>query len=163
MKKLLFISLAILLIAGVAGAVSMPQSEYAEEGPFVWTVPVFNNSGGTMDVGDVAVWQFSSSTGDNDNYVTTTTTADTLLVAGVIYPNDILNQDSGTMAIRGVVSIDVIANGTIGTTNTGFLLCTSGTAGAAQRCSDPATDAEAFGFATSTFDGSNVTGYIFGR
>lgn len=131
MKKFIFALLAVLLIAGVAFAVSIPQSEESKNGPYVWTVPVYNNSGSTLDVGDVVIWDIDASTGDNDNYVTTTTTADTHIVAGVVYSADIAAGDTGTIVVRGVVATDCINLQTVNGP-----ACSSGTAGTATSCSD---------------------------
>ena len=159
MKKLfsmLFLA-ALLLSGGLAHAISIPVGEDAKGGPAIWTIPVYNNSGSTMDAGDVAVWDIGSSTGDNDNYVTTTTTADTTIVAGVIYPQDIAAGDTGTMAVHGTVLVD--ASG-IGLNSVGGPVCSSATAGAARSC---VTNASAFALVTAVSDGTNATVFINGR
>jgi len=130
MKKLLYAFLAVLLIAGAAYAVSIPQTEDAENGPFVWYVPVYNSNASTLAAGDVVVWEIDESTGDNDNWVEDTTTADTPLVAGVIWPSSIAVGASGTMAVHGVVECTVDASG-VGAMGT---LCTSTTAGSGGAC-----------------------------
>ena len=168
MKKLLFISLAVLLIAGSAYAISLPQSEVGDSGgPFVWTQQVYNNtadssgynSSATLDVGDVVVWDILNSTGDNDNYVTLTTTADTYLVAGVVYPNAIAAGDTGTIAIRGVVKVDIAQAGASNIT-LGSLVCTSTTAGAANVCSSSTSDTDAIGFAVAAPGSADVLSFI---
>ena len=109
------------------------------DGPEVWTVPVY--SAGALDVGDVVVWTVDDSTGDNDYWVETTTTAETGIVAGVVFPNAIAAGGKGTIAVRGVVDVDcvsVVAGGPI---------CASGTAGAATHC---AANKNSFGHATET-------------
>lgn len=156
MKKLFFVLLAILLVAGTAYAISIPQSESATNGPAVVTIPVYNNSGSTMDAGDVAIWDIGSSTGDNDNYVTTTTTAATYLVAGVVYPADIAAGDVGTLAIRGVVPVDYAG----GDGAAGGLLCTSTVAGNASSCSS--TQAASFGIVTTALSGGVVNAFLKG-
>ena len=132
MRKFLFLLMAILLVGGLVYAASIPQSEDAKNGPFPWLIQVYNNSGSTMDAGDVAIWDIASSTGDDDNYITTTTTVNTGPVAGVVYPSSIAAGDIGTIAIYGTVGVDV------GTTFTdiaaGTLLCTTAVAGNAQAC-----------------------------
>lgn len=158
MRKYLYVFLAILLVAGVAHAISIPQSEDPKTGPAVWTVPVYNNSGGTLDVGDVVVWDIASSTGDDDNYVTTTTTADTFLVAGVVYGNDILAASRGVIAVHGVVSVDLVTTSHV---NAGTLLCSGTTAGAAQACSDLTSDNEAIGFSVTEAGTGASTGQVF--
>jgi len=164
MKKLFLVSLAVLLMGGVAWAISFPQSEKGDVGPYVWTVPVYNNSGSNMPAGTVAVWQITSSTGDDDNYVTTSTDVDTFLVAGVIYPNAIASTDTGTMAVHGVVTVLVGPDGVA----EGSLLCVDNTtAGLANNCSSLTDDSNAFGFATTgvlthgTY--AEVKAFLFGR
>ena len=131
MKKLVLALFAVLLIAGMAYAVSLPQSEEAKAGPGIWYLPVYNNDSETLDAGQVVVWDIGSSTGDNDNYVVNTTTVDTAIVAGVIWPADIAINDSGTMAIRGVVECNMT-----NATTAGGVLCTSTEAGAGINCID---------------------------
>jgi hypothetical protein len=130
MRKLFFALLAVLLMAGMAFAVSIPQTEEGKNGPYTWYQPVYNNSGGSLDAGDVVIWDIDSSTGDNDNYVTTTTTAATALVAGVVWPSAISAGDTGTIAIYGMAEcdVDVVGVGEMGP------LCTSTTAGSGTRC-----------------------------
>lgn len=150
MKKL-FLVLSLLALAGVSHAANIPGAVDPKGGPEVWTVPVYNNSGGTLDVGDVVIWDIVSSTGDNDNYVTTTTTADyTGPVAGVVYPADIAAGDSGTIAIYGVVQVDAIA---AHLTSDNALACTSTTAGSAKSCT---TNPAAFGFVTTGNTGTSA-------
>jgi len=157
MKKLFLSLLAILLIAGVAYAVSIPVVEDATTGPGVWLVPVYNNLGSTMDAGDVAIWDIDSSTGDNDNYVTTTSTAETGGVAGVVYPNDITAGDTVTIAIRGVVNVDTVTQSLIVADTP---LCTSTTAGSAAACTTATGEARNFGRALATHSGNSVLMYV---
>lgn len=161
MKKLFLLLLAVLLIAGTAWAISFPGSEDAEEGPYVWTVPVYNNSGASLSVGTLVVWQFTSSTGDDDNYVTTSTDTDTFLVAGIVYPNAIAATDSGTIAVHGVVDVRVSDNGVA----EGSLICSDDTtAGLVDTCSDTATDANAIGFTTTGVTRAGLAkAFLFGR
>lgn len=142
MRKLFLLALLVLGVASVSYAISIPEAEDPANGPAIWVVPVYNNSGSTMDIGDVAVWDISSSTGDDDNYVTTTTTADTAIVAGVVYGADIAAASYGLLAVHGVVPVDV----TSGLNSAGGLACSSGTAGGAKSCD---TQANAFGIVTN--------------
>lgn len=144
MRKFILCLLAILLVSGVAFATSIPQTEDPKAGPSVWLKPVYNNSGAALSAGDVVVWDIGNSTGDNDNYVTTTTTAGTYLVAGVVYPSGIAIADYGTIAVKGVVSTNV-TNG-FQAAGGGAIACTSGTAGKAVACAT--SDAANFGFST---------------
>lgn len=157
MNKLLLNSLFALLViasgANLAHAIGIPSSEDPKDGPAVWTVPVYNNSGSTLDVGDVVVWDIGSSTGDDDNYVTTTTTADTALVAGVVYRNDIAAGDTGTIVVHGVVDVDVLA----GLQSAGGIACTSATAGSARNCTN---DAHGFGIVTQGASGGTAKVYV---
>ena len=159
MKKLfLSVLFAILLVGGYANlahAIAIPEAEQGNEGPAVWLVPVYNNSGGTLDVGDVVVWDIEQSTGDNDNYVTTTTTADTVLVAGVVYGNDIAAASSGTIAVHGFVSVDMAGGGN----TVDGPVCTSATAGSAQSCGN---NAAAFGFVTTVTSSGSANVFVKG-
>lgn len=159
MKRLYSIVFAILLALSITGLAmaAVPQSVDPTAGPEVWTTTVYNNSGSTLDAGDVVVWDIGSSTGDNDNYVTTTTTADTFLVAGVVWPSDIAAVSIGSIAIRGIVGVDLAQP-----LAAGSLICSGATAGGAQLCSSPADDVSAFGFVTESGT-TNVQAMIFGR
>ena len=130
MKKARLFLLAFLLLLSMTGLATAQLVYNPATGMSYETIPVYNNSGGTLDAGDVVVWDIASSTGDNDAYVTTTTTADTDLVAGVIWPSSIAAASSGTMAILGLVECDLGAQGVA----SGGPLCTSGTAGGGDMC-----------------------------
>lgn len=153
MNKLLLNSLfALLVLAGganLAQAISIPEGEDAKNGPAPWLVPAYNNTSSSLAAGSVVIWDIGSSTGDNDNYVNTTTTRDTYIVAGVVYPNAIAAGDTGTIATHGVVPVTVTS---AGVTDAGPV-CSSTTAGAAVSCS---TNAAAFGIATATGTSGNV-------
>lgn len=162
MRKLFSFLLAALLIvsiAGVASAVSIPAVENAEDGPAVWLIPVYNNESAEMSIGDCAEWDIGSSTGDNDNYVVECDTADTFLVAGIVYPAAIGAGKVGSIAVKGVVSANF--DGQVG--GAGELVCASGTEGLTSACSDTATDANAFGFTTADPASNAGLIYIFGR
>jgi len=160
--------LAVLFVVsmiGVASAVNIPKIEDPTNGPAIWLLPVYNNeTSTTIDAGDVAVWDIGNSTGDNDNYVIQSTAADTFLVAGIVYPVDIVAKSDGFLAIKGVVTVDVGAGNSVGTNS---LLCSSAVAGAANTCSDSASDPNAFGFSVAATSAGGaagtVTAYIFGR
>jgi len=148
-KRLFLIILAVLLMVGSAYAISIPQSEDASNGPAIWLVQVYNNDTATVAAGDVLVWEISESTGDNDNYVNVTSTADTQLVAGVVWPSAIAAGAKGTMAVRGVVDCDINAGGvaSLGT------ICTSTTEGEGGRCLD---DNAAYAIATAANIGATT-------
>lgn len=153
MKKLFYSILAVLVVLGLAvNGFAHSISINPKDGPMTITVPVYNNSGGTMDAGDVAIWDIGSSTGDNDNYVKTTTTADTGLVAGVVYPADIAAGDTGTIVIYGIADCDMSSSGV----SDGGPICTSTTAGSGKNCASTA-GAGKYAIATATI-GSNATG-----
>ena len=152
MRKLLFALLAVALIAGAAYAASIPQSEDPQAGPGVWLVPVY--SAGALDVGDVVVWAIDDSTGDNDNYVETTTTAETYLTAGVVFPNGIAAGGTGTIAIKGVVQVDVVS-GEHGGITEGSALCTTTTAGSVKACTTAAVNSR-LGLATQSASSGTV-------
>lgn len=161
MRKLFLVLIAILLTCGVASAVSIPQSENASTGgPYVWTVPVHNNeSSTTMDVGDVVCWDIDSSTGDDDNYVYICDSADTYIVAGVVYGNDISAGDNGTVAVHGVVSVDYATSGGTHGGAAGALVCNSSSGATAKNCQ---TDAAAFGIVTTAASSGVATVYLKG-
>jgi len=129
MKRYLVLSLAILLVAGLVYAANIPEYVKGDDGPEVWLTEVY--SAGAQDAGNVVIWAIDDSTGDNDNYVETTTTAETFNIAGVVYPIAIAAGDTGTIAIKGVVPVDIadksrlVVNGAA---------CTSTTAGGIQAC-----------------------------
>jgi len=160
MNKLMLNSLFALLViasgANMAHAIGIPNVEDPKGGPAVWTVPVYNNSGSTLDVGDVVVWDIGSSTDDDDNYVTTTTTADTALVAGVVYRNDIAAGDTGTIVVHGVVDVDVSS----GANAVGGLLCSGTVAGSAKGCQ---TDSANFAIITAVTSSSSVKAFVKSR
>ena len=84
MRKLFLILVALLFVSvGNADAWFVANPRDTAGGANV-RIPVYNNSETDLDEGDVVVWDLGSATGDDDLYITTTTTADTGLVAGVI-------------------------------------------------------------------------------
>lgn len=157
MRKLLLILALLLLGATKSYAIAIPEAENPAEGPALWIVPVYNaEASTTLDVGDVVVWDIGSSTGDNDNYVKSTTTADTALVAGVIYGADIAAGGVGNMVVHGVVDVDSL---TTSMNTVGGLACTSTTGGSAKTCD---TQANAFGIITQVQSGGSAKVYVRG-
>ena len=133
MKKL--IVLVAVLLMGVTSVFAQQYTDIVEPqsgGPNVALQSVWNNGASTLDVGDVVIWDVDASTGDNDQWVATTTTADTYVVAGVVYPSDITAGSRGTIAVRGPVAVDVL----MGLQTLDGQACTSTTAGAAGTCAD---------------------------
>jgi len=153
MKKYLYIFLTVMLLLSFTGLAQAQIAVDPKDGPEVWVTSVYNNSSSTVSRGDIVIWQISSSTGDNDNYITTTTTADTVLVAGIVYPADIATKKTGSIAVRAT-GIQVNTKGAPGA---GAELCTSGTAGEAQTCSE-AGDPNRVGFCTSANTTSSSEG-----
>ena len=134
MKKILGLFIAMLLIASVAGAHQLssdPTGAMTTQFPAVY-IDVY--SAGALDAGDVVVWAIDDSTGDNDAWVESTTTADTGIVAGVVWPNAIAAKGTGTIVIYGMAECDASSAG-IGSMGT---MCTTSTAGAGDSCA--ATD-----------------------
>lgn len=159
MKKFVFLFAALLIaMTGLVHAAAIQGSVDPTAGPEVWYTDVYNNSSGDLDAGDVVVWNIDGSTGDNDNYVTTTTTAGTFLVAGVAN-RAIVDGDIGSIVIRGIVTVDVLTTGTASDIAAGTPLCTSTTAGSARNCRGN-LDEFAFGHATASASGGTVTAYI---
>jgi len=104
MKRLLLITALVLLMAvGFVYAANISRVVDPQNQKEIWTTQVYNNAGKALTVGEVVVWEISASTGDNDNYVTVTTTADTAIVAGIVYPAGIADGENGTIAIYGMV------------------------------------------------------------
>jgi len=156
MKNLFKLLFALLLVMGgvsQAFAINIPGTENPKDGPAIWMTPVYNNSGSTLSAGDVVVWDIGSSAGDNDNYVTTTTTADTNLVAGVVYPAAISSGDTGYIATHGVVAVNIASGGN----SVGGVVCSSSTAAKAHNCG---TDANNFGIVTTAVSSGSANVYL---
>ena len=134
MKKL-FIVLALVLFAAVTTVHAFygAADPRTTDGAAYVTVSVYNNSGSDLDEGDVVVWQVGSATGDNDLYVTTTTTADTGLVAGVVMKDGIATASVGDIIVYGLAQCDIEST-PLGQVANGALLCTAGTVGDGEPC-----------------------------
>ena len=157
MKKFV-IFLAILLLVSFTGMAQAQLFVDPVAGPEVWVTSVYNNSGSSLSAGDVVIWDIASSTGDNDNYVTTTTAVDTTLIAGVVFPNSIGTGEIGSIAVRGAgIKVNTIAGGSVAV---GTSLCTGATAGSASVCSETGGDPNRIGFCTSANTGSSCTAFI---
>ncbi len=156
MKKFLFLALALLSLVGVVHAQQIAVDPKDSSGAYI-TVPVYNNSGSALDAGDIVVWDIDASTGDDDLYVTTTTTSDTHIVAGIVWPGGIAAGDSGSVAIWGMVQCDVRAVTGVGENGP---LCTSATAGDSDTCTNEAAN---FGFATVAGAGSQLDCFVKSR
>src|SRR3990167_6535385 len=120
MRKLFLILVALLFVSvGNADAWFVANPRDTAGGANV-RIPVYNNSGADLDEGDVVVWDLGSATGDDDLYITTTTTADTGLVAGVIASACTTGSDC-SLIVYGLAQCDVGAAGIAA----GGILCTS--------------------------------------
>lgn len=143
MKRWFIVLVSILSICSVttAQAYFMIADPKSSNGAARVKVPVYNNSGSALDTGDVVIWDVGSSTGDNDLYVTTTTTANTGLVAGVV-DSAIGAASVGFIVTYGFAECD-IAN----TVLNGTLICTGITAGSGRPCVDTS---QAYAIANAT-------------
>ena len=149
----LFLLTALLLVSmtGLSEAFFGAVSPEATNGQANVTIPVFNNSSGTLDAGDVVILDVDASTGDNDMYVTTTTTADTNLVVGVVWPSSILDQTDGSVVVYGMAECDV---NSLGSAENGPL-CTSTTAGAGRPCTSVALESNKYAVAVAAIGASS--------
>ena len=157
MRKL-FSFLAVLMALLVTGLAQAHELAYDPlTGLSYISVPVYNNSGGDLDAGDVVVWDISSSTGDNDAYVTTTTTADTAIVAGVIWPKTIGTGLEGSMVIWGLAECDVSSVGVVA----GGPVCTaSSSAGNGDQCTTVALESNKYAIANTTGSSSQISCFV---
>ena len=145
MKKIMLISLAILLMGSLAFGHQLssdPAGNMTSQFPAVY-IDVYSAS--ALDAGDVVVWAINDSTGDNDAWVESTTSADTTIVAGVIWPNAIVAAGTGSMVIYGMAECDTSALGIAAAGS----LCTSTTAGGGEHCNTGTANAQ-YAIATET-------------
>jgi len=110
MRRIFLFVLAISLICGVANAAGIPTAADPLNAPEVWTMEVYNNSGVALTSGNVVVWDCNSDTADTSYayrtmWVTRTTTADDIMVAGVVVDDSIAITGVGTIAIWGPVYV----------------------------------------------------------
>jgi len=146
MKKLLSIIFALCLF-GLCVSPAMAFFQVADpqnsDGAPSEKVPVHNDAANaeTLDAGSVVVWDIDASTGNNDLYVATTTTASTSLVAGVIWPNDIAAGNSGSMVVYGFAECDV---STTEGAAANSILCTGVTAGDGAGCTIASDEAHGY-------------------
>ena len=141
MRKLFLILVTLLFVSvGNADAWFVANPRDTAGGANV-RIPVYNNSGADLDEGDVVVWDIGSATGDDDLYVTTTTTSDTGLVAGVIASTCTTGSDC-SLIVYGLAQCDLGAQGV----GAGGILCTSVTTGGGDLC-NTANVSAAYGIA----------------
>ena len=131
-KFIMLLLLSVTMFAGVSQAHEIWQ-EPQNGGPASSKIAVYNNSGSALDEGDVVVWDVGSSTGDDDLWVTTSTTAETSLVAGVVGSGGIGISGVGSITIYGHAQCDVATNKPVAANG---VICNSATAGAGQACTN---------------------------
>lgn len=156
MKKL-FVLLAILSFSGIAFGASIPSVVSPADGPEVWTVEVYNDSGSALTSGSIVVWDYTdtdmSSIANRKMYVTTTTTVDDVACAGIVVSPSIAAGDVGAIAIYGPVPCRVT-----GTVTAGLGLATSATAGVVGPYSNTSNDDAAVGMSVAATTSSNLGG-----
>jgi hypothetical protein len=130
MKKFLFVILALLFSFGVANAAGIPTVTDPQNGPEVWTVEVYNDSGSDLTSGSVVVWDLTdtdmSAINSRKMYVTTASGADDVAVAGVVVDPELSSGTVGTIAIWGPVAV---VEETAGSMNAATLVAAAATAG----------------------------------
>src|SRR3990167_8649697 len=115
MKRILSLVAVLLLgLATTSHSYFGAASARSTDGSASVKITVYNNASADLDAGDVVVWDIDASTGDNDLYVTTTTTADTGLVAGVVWPDAITDGSEGSLVVFGFAECDTGTDGGVG-------------------------------------------------
>lgn len=110
---------------------------------------VYNNAKKALTEGEVVVWDIADSTGDNDMYVTVTTTADSGLVAGVVTADGCAEASNCPIIVYGIAQCDVASS--IGE---GGLICTSTTTDVGKPCAS-ASGAGAYAVAGTATTGAD--------
>lgn len=132
-KKIISLMLAVLLLAsGQAMAVTVSADGDSGAANRILTA-VFNDSGATLTSGTVVIWDTEAAdpaAAGLGAYVTTTTTADTNLVAGVVHADSIVDQGIGMIQIYGPRQV-LFAHATDNTATIGAALGTTTVAGQA--------------------------------
>jgi len=143
MQKLLFALALLLAGSGVAFADSIPTVVDAQAGGGrnVWTMTVFNDSGETIQSGEIAVWDQADSDVEDGGlpYVTLAAVNSSPYTAGVIL-NTCANQTQCEMAVMGITKVRCLDSSAavtegdlVGTTSFDAGLCGDHTAGADNR------------------------------
>ena len=140
MKKVSILAILFMLgIASVSFAAGIPTGADPKSFPEIWTQEVYNDSGSGLTSGSVVVWDYTDSDMyDLDlrkSYITTTTTADDVSVAGVVVTPSCVSGDACAIAIYGPVK----ARAT-GTVTAGLAIGTSTTAGVVTGYANTSTD-----------------------
>ena len=100
-NKLMVLALAVFLMAsGKAFALTISSDGVRGDANRIYTT-VVNNSAAALTSGTVVVWDSSGADSTLGAYVTTTTTADSNLVAGVVVSDSILASGVGTIQVYG--------------------------------------------------------------
>lgn len=136
MKRKLIALLALLMVAS-AGELAYAGIQVSSDGNRgaanqVLTA-VFNDSGSTLTSGSVVIWDTGAADPANAGlgaYVTTTTSADSNLAAGVVFSDQILDQGIGTICTYGPVET-LTADATDRPTSAGTAVGTTTVAGQA--------------------------------
>lgn len=108
MKKILLTVLALLLMAGVASAASIPLVMDPGNQPEIWIQSVHNNDTVALTSGTVVVWAMASDTEDasyayRTSWIDQSSTADDINVAGVVVSDSIPAGGNGEICIYGPV------------------------------------------------------------
>jgi len=154
MRKLVYSLVVLLVLTGSAIAANIPKVEDPRNGPGVWTIPVQNKSANVLEVGSLVQWDIASTTGTDDNAINVTASANTSLIAGVVHGTDCQPLSDCTIAIRGVVGVDVT-----GTVNANDPICPSSTGGLAIQCVGGDTEFQ-IGVAVSTGTTAEIKAYL---
>ena len=137
---------------------SIPNVVDPVAGPEVWTLPVYSSS--LLDVGNVVIWAIQDSSGDNDYWVEESSTADTVLVAGIVWPAPIAAGGTGTIAVRGIVTDETAGTtGVEGSIDAGDSVCMSSTSGVVHVCTS-GSEKYSIGHGLATESGGGVLLYI---
>lgn len=140
MKKYFFFVLALLIFSGVANAAGIPTVADPKNSAEVWTQEVFNDSGSTLSSGTVVIWDYTdtdmAALANRRPYVTTTTTADHIAVAGITVTPSCPDQTECAIAIYGPVRAVATGTGVTEATAVG----TSATAGKVAGYANTSTD-----------------------
>lgn len=134
MRKFMFALVAALVVFGaVSGAyagIQVGSDPHRGESNTVLTA-VYNNSGSTLQSGAVVVWDTTSTLEEYQYgvYVTTTTSADSNLVAGVVVSPSIVNGAVGTICTYGPAFATIAGSTDMGTNAVGTAMGTTTVAG----------------------------------
>lgn len=143
MRKLFLISLALLLMVGVANATNIPQSAEPKNYPTVWTEQVYNGSGSDITSGYIVDWDFDTSDSASDEYdgmcpwVKTNATDEGVWQAGVVpFGQNIANGSTGAIIIKGpaycLIGSTLVADTLVAGNGSGLISAFDG--GAANEC-----------------------------